>query len=62
MTRIGAWIASIYEERDSALARSRELEKLAEVQDLDLQHAASTIKSLSKHYQITLHQRRIKVG
>ncbi len=46
MTRIGAWIASIYEERDSALARSRELEKLAEVQDLDLQHAASTIKSL----------------
>src|SRR6266536_1254678 len=71
-SKVSIWIASIYEERDAALARNRELtqeneslsklvtlhncetaesqiaelEHLAEVQDLDLQHAASAIKSL----------------
>src|SRR6266536_3851102 len=71
-TKVIAWMLSMREGRDSALARNRELtqenerlsklvtlhncetaesqitelEHLAEVQDLDLQHAASAIKSL----------------
>ncbi len=45
-SKVIAWMLSMREGRDNAFARNQELERLAEVQDLDLQHAASTIKSL----------------